>query len=191
MSEEFRPGRAMVPPPTPWDTLTTWGKTGEIPPPPEGRPWIAPGPPPGTRRRGMPGWAIALVTVGAVLVLGCGGLTVLGAVSTLASSGAPPATSPAPAGPSAIEAVETSGECQRTIVGEYGVVATVKARNTTEEPVTGRLWVRWPITGAEPLEMTKELTVAPGSTEEFHVDEKVEAARWLRLGDCVFGWTTQ
>lgn len=133
------------------------------------------------KRRGLPAWAWVSIVLGSILL--CGGSLV--SLALVGESGPVPGRSadPAPA------AVTTSGTCEKKIVGEYGLVATIIATNSTNEDQTGVLWVRWPITGEAAQEFTKRATIKPGQAVELVVNQKVVAERWFRIGECSYGWT--
>ena len=155
-----------------------------VQPPRDRRAYQSPGAPPWSngRRRTAP-WVIAVTVLGslALCIAGCLG------TGLVLSAGPVPAqsilASPSPA------AVNTSGTCEKRIVGEYGLVATVRATNASEHNQSGTIWVRWPITGEAAQEFTKRVTLAPGDSAELLVNEEVMAERWLRMGECSYGWT--
>lgn len=181
----FHPGRAPV-----WaDQVAAHGAPPDRPPvdrmtyeSPGPPPWAAPAPPPlNIGRKRSTGFAVAVAVVGSVLVL----LACLGIFALGQEAGPVPAKSEAP--PPA--AVTTSGTCEKKVIGEYGLVATVSATNTTERVQSGILWVRWPVTGEAAQEFIKRATLAPGQTVELTVNENVAAERWFRIGTCSHGWT--
>ena len=127
-------------------------------------------------------WA-TLFSVGVVFV----GMCLILTVASLFTQDTGPGPDPQP--PAA--QVEVSGTCQKRIIGSYGMVASVTALNATNAEATGTIWVRWPITGAEPISFTKKVTLPPGATVDFYVDEPINGEKWLRLGECDYGWTQQ
>lgn len=184
---EFEPGRAPVG--GPLDALAEHGApprrepvdrmTYESPGPP---PWAAPAPGPlNIGRKRSTGFAVVATVLGSVLVL----LACLGVFALGQEAGPVPAKSSAP--PPA--AVTTSGTCEKKVIGEYGLVATVSATNTTEKVQSGILWVRWPVTGEAAQEFTKRAVLAPGESVELTVNQEVPAERWFRIGECSHGWT--
>lgn len=193
----FHPGQA----PVSWpDHLAAWGE----PPPPDPDPavdrdaWVSPGrppwdsqahqdlavqhgwPTPGEKRRGLPAWAWVSIVLGGLFIL-CSGAVALGMVDE--SGPVPAVRTPALTGQ-----VTTTGTCEKRIVGEYGLVATVTATNTGKADVTGTVWVRWPVTGEAAQEFTKRVTLKPGQAVEFPVNQDIPAERWFRTGACSFGW---
>ena len=190
----FHPGQA----PVSWpDHLAAHGALPEVPPPDDEIPWVSPGrppwdsqveqdlavqhgwPTPGEKRRGLPPWAWVSMVLGVVLLV-CGSSV---ALSLLDESG------PVPAVRTGTAAVTTSGTCEKKIIGEYGLVATVTAVNATDKAQTGTVWVRWPVTGEAAQEFPKRVTLAPGASVEHVVNQEVPAERWYRTGACSFGWT--
>lgn len=192
----FHPGQA----PVSWpDHLAAWGE----PPPPDPDPavdrdaWVSPGEPPwasqvhqdlavqhgwptpGEKRRGLPAWAWVSIVLGGLFIL-CSGAVALGLTG---ESGPVPAVT-IPAGPD----VTTTGTCEKKVIGEYGLVATVTATNTTDKPQTGSVWVQWPVTGEAALKFSKPVTLEPGQAVEFPVNQAVPAERWFRVGACSYGW---
>lgn len=183
---EYETGRAPVG--GPLDALADHGAPPQRPPvdrmtyqSPGPPPWAAPAPPPlNIGRKRSTGFAVVAAVVGSVLVL----LACLGAFALAQEAGPVPAeATPSPVG------ITTSGTCEKKVIGEYGLVATVRATNTTRKAQEGILWVRWPITGEAAQEFTKRATLAPGESVELMVNEKVAAERWFRTGECSHGWT--
>lgn len=178
---------APLPQREPWESFSTWGAPPPPPPPLDSEAaYASPGPPPGTwvakRPKGVSLGAVLAIVLGSILLCGAG-VVVLALVG---KSGQVPGQSvdtvpPAP--------VVTSGTCEKKIIGEYGVVATVRAVNTSDRVQTGTIWVRWPITGEAAQEFTKRVTLGLGEAVEFPVNEKVSAERWFRMGECSYGWT--
>lgn len=172
--------------PVSWpEALAAHGSLPEVPPPDDQIPWESPGRPPWAGepppRRGLPAWAwVSIVLGGLLLVCGSGAL-----VALLDESG------PVPAVRTPASAVTTSGTCEKRIVGEYGLVATVTAVNATDKAQTGTVWVRWPITGETAQEFPRLVTLAPGASVEHVVNQDIPAERWFRTGACSFGWTPQ
>lgn len=162
---------------TPMEAMAAHGE-----PPPDPRAdlmhYASPGRPPWVKPR-FPSWAWVSTILGVV------GLCVSGGVlsAMLTETGPVPAVSDAPA------AVVTTGTCEKRLVGEYGLVATVRATNSTEKDQTGVLWVRWPVTGEAAQEFAKRVTLAPGASTELPVNQAVPAERWYRTGACSFGWS--
>lgn len=196
MDATFHPGRA----PVSWpEQVAAWGE----PPPPDPDPAVdrthyrSPGPPPwdsrvhqdlavqhgwptpGEKRRGLPAWAWVSIVLGGIFLL-CSGAVALGLTS---QSGPVPGVT-IPAGP----AVTTTGMCEKKVIGDYGLVATVTATNTTDTAQTGAVWVQWPVTGEAALKFTKTVTLKPGEAVEFPVNQAVPAERWFRVGACSYGW---
>lgn len=185
----FHPGRA----PVSWDQVAAWGE----PPPPDPDPAVdrmhyrSPGVPPWgslhqdighePRRRGLPAWAWVSIVLGGLFLI-CGSSA---AVALWDESGPTPAVSTVPS----TSPVAVTGTCEKRIVGEYGLVATVRATNSTDKPQTGAVWVRWPVTGEAAQEFPKLVTLAPGESVEHVVNEDVKAERWFRMGACSYGWT--
>jgi hypothetical protein len=192
MNDETReipvvPGQS-APPASPWDTLGNWGRTGEVPRPPEhARPWVDAGPPPGSRQRVQKGSAWQVFAVITVVMLSLCVCSTIG-VNALFATADKPLTGPvSPGGPA--PAVVTSGECDRDLMGEYRVLASIVVENQTDRPATGQVWVRWKLTGEKPLTYAKSINVAPGGRFDFHVKEVITADRWFALGECEHGWT--
>jgi hypothetical protein len=200
----FHPGQAPVYGHTPMDWLANYGR----PVPPDPDPAVdrehyqSPGPPPwdsrvhqdlavqhgwptpGEKRRGLPAWAWVSIVLGGLFIL-CSGAVALGLVG---ESGPVPAVH-TPAEPGArTGAVTTTGTCEKRVIGQYGLVATVTATNTGKADVTGTVWVRWPVTGEAAQEFTKRVTLKPGQAVEFPVNQDIPAERWFRTGACSFGW---
>jgi hypothetical protein len=198
----FHPGVAPVYGHTPLDWMARYGAA---PPPVPDDPdpavdrehWASPGEPPwanqvhqdlavqhgwptpGSKRRGLPAWAWVSIVLGGLFIV-CSGAVALGLTS---ESGPVPAVT-IPAGP----AVTTTGVCEKKVVGDYGLVATVTATNTTERAQTGAVWVQWPVTGEAALKFSRTVTLAPGQSVEFPVNQAVPAERWFRVGACSYGW---
>jgi hypothetical protein len=140
-----------------------------------------PGTPPWEKRRGLPAWAWVSIVLG-TLFLVCGSSVL---VSIFTESGpAPVVTSPSASAPVAV-----TGTCDKRLVGEYGLVATVEATNVTSTTRTGTVWVRWPVTGEAAQEFRKSITLAPGASAEYVVNQRIAAEQWFRTGACSFGWT--
>jgi hypothetical protein len=183
----FHPGVAPVYGHTPMDWLANYGRP--VPPDPDPavdrEHYAAPGPPPWAgqteprQRRGLPAWAWVSIVLGGLFIV-CSGAVALGLTS---ESGPVPAVT-IPAGPD----VTTTGTCEKKVVGEYGLVATVTATNTTDRPQVGSVWVQWPVTGEAALKFTKPVTIEPGRSVEFPVNQAVPAERWFRVGACSYGW---
>jgi hypothetical protein len=202
MSNDKMGATGYTPASDPWAALAAHGE----PPPPDPDPavdrnaWASPGEPPwanqvhqdlavqhgwptpGEKRRGLPAWAVVSMVLGVVALLITGGV-----VAGLTGSSGPVRTVPVPAPHPA--AVNTSGTCEKRIVGQYGLVATVRATNASGAAQTGVLWVRWPITGEAAQEFTKRATLAPGESVELPVNQEIKAERWFRTGACSYGWT--
>lgn len=169
------------------------------PPPGAGRPWQAAGPPP-AGRRGMPTWAIVLIVVGAVLVALCCGITTVGAVlgddgpektgSTAAAEDRTEPETETPAMPPVSQPeVEVTGECKKKIIGNYGLLASITVDNPTDQEVSGTVWVSWDVLGDDPHVFSEEITVAPGESISFHVDEEIDSGRWFQVErDCQYGF---
>lgn len=178
----FHPGQASVSWP---DTLAAHGYRAEaVPPPDDEIPWESPGRPPWVKpekSRGLPAWAWVSIVLGS-LALCLGGSV---ALSLLDESG------PVPAVRTSTAAVTTSGTCEKKIIGEYGLVATVTAVNATDKPQAGSIWIEWKITGETAQRFVKPTTLAPGEAMEFPVNHEVPAERWYRTGACSFGWAPQ
>jgi hypothetical protein len=179
LNATFHPGSA----PVTWsDHLGTMAAHGEPPPNPatDREHYASPGRAPWAGRRGLPAWAWVSIVLGTVLLV-CGSSAL---VALLDETGPAPAVSlaPSPLG------VNLTGTCEKKLVGEYGLVATVTATNGTNTEQTGTIWVRWPITGEAAQEFTKRVTLAPGEAVEFPVNQEVKAERWYRAGACSYGW---
>lgn len=177
-------------PPVPFDSaineLARWGRLpdpGEGPPVDSEEAYASPGRPPwatrGSGPRGLPAWAVVSVVLGSVALL-CGSTVAITLIDQ---------RSPSPVVRPAAVPVTTSGTCEKSIVGEYGLIATVTARNATREVQRGTVWVRWPVTGEVAQEFRRDLTLTPGEAVEFPVSETIPAARWFRTGVCSYGWT--
>jgi hypothetical protein len=187
----FHPGQAPVYGHTPLDWMAGHGAV--VPPEPDPavdrEHYASPGEPPPswprydrpTGRRGLPAWAWVSIVLGGLFLI-CGSSA---AVALWDESGPTPAVSTVPP----TSPVSVTGTCEKRIVGEYGLVATVRATNATDKPQTGAVWVRWPITGEAAQEFPKLVTLAPGESVEHVVNEDVKAERWLRMGACSYGWT--
>jgi hypothetical protein len=191
---QYETGRAPVGGPRPpLDTLAAHGAPPPAAPPmdrmtyvsPGSPPWAAPAPPAlNEGRKRTTGFAL-IVAVGASVLAVLAILACLGAVALgQKTEPVPSVTLPPPPA-----AVNTSGTCGKKIVGEYGLVATVRATSTTVKAQTGTLWVRWAITGEAAQEFTKRATLEPGDSVELTVNEAVAAERWFRIGECSYGWT--
>lgn len=194
MSEKFEatfhPGRPL-PERTPFQSFAAWGE----PPPPDEVPGLddrtvysSPGRPPWAppeRRQGVPAWAWVSIAVG--LLFGFCGMAL-----ALVHAGAD--TDPvAPASP-VVERpvgapVSVTGECRKRIIGSYAFIATVTARNATEQAQAGEVWVSWPVTGEAARTFGKKVTLVPGQSVEFPVSETVTAETWFQAGECRMGWT--
>ncbi|HEU4752337.1 MAG TPA: hypothetical protein VFU47_04440 [Armatimonadota bacterium] len=188
---EYETGRAPVGGPRPpMETLAAHGAPPRQEPPvdrmaytsPGPPPWAAPAPPPlNIGRKRSTGFAIIAAVAGSVFVL----LACLGTVALGMKTEPVPSRSIAP--PPA--AVTTSGTCEKKLIGEYGLIATVRATSATVKTQAGVLWVRWEVTGEAAQEFTKRATLEPGDSVELTVNEKVAAERWFRVGECSYGWT--
>jgi hypothetical protein len=163
------------------ETMATYG--AEMAPPvddeirwasPPRPPWA--GPP---KKKRTPFWSVLSVVVGGIFLMCAGGVI----VAAVGESGPTPAVY-VPSSP----AVSTTGTCEKKIIGEYGLIATVTAVNATAKTQTGTLWARWPITGEAAQEFTKQVTLAPGESAELLVNENIPAERWYRVGACSYGW---
>jgi hypothetical protein len=139
-------------------------------------------PTPGEKRRGLPAWAWVSIVLGSLFLI-CGSSA---AVALWDESGPAPAVSTVPAA----SPVAVTGTCQKRIVGEYGLVATVRATNSSRTAQTGMVWVQWSITGETPQRFTKPVTIEPGAAVDFPVNHDVPAERWFRTGTCTYGWET-
>jgi hypothetical protein len=197
MSNDKLNATGYTPASDPWEALAAHGE----PPPPDPDPAVdrlayrSPGVPPWgslyqdigheppKERRGLPAWAWVSMVLGVVALL-CTGAVTLGLTS---ESGPVPVVPPAPA-PHPAE-VTTSGTCEKKIVGQYGLVASVTATNVSGKTQTGFVWARWPVTGEAAQEFTKPATLQPGQRAELTVNQEVTAERWFRVGACSFGWT--
>lgn len=199
----YHPGPAS----DPWEALAAHG----VVPPPDPDPavdrdhWASPGEPPwanqvhqdlavqhgwpspGEKRRGLPAWAWVSMVLGVVLVL-CSGAVTLGLTG---QSGPVPVAPVVPAPAPGPAEVTTSGTCEKKLVGQYGLVASVTATNASGKTQTGMVWARWPVTGEAAQEFTKPATLKPGESVELAVNQEVTAERWFRVGACSFGWTAQ
>lgn len=173
----FHPGVAPLPQRTPFDTFAEHGEP-QPDPAVDRMAYRKPGRPPWEKPR-LPPWAWVSIILGTVFLI-CGSSAL---VALLDETGPVPAvsTSPSP--------VSVTGTCEKKLVGDYGLVATVRATNATGRPQTGLVWVRWPVTGEAAQEFTKRVTLAPGEGVDFPVNQEVTAERWYRAGACTFGWT--
>lgn len=189
----YEPGTASVSWP---DALAAHGAEPVQPPPDDEIPWVSPGrppwdsqvhqdlavqhgwPTPGEKRKGMPAWAWVSIVLGGLFIL-CSGAVVLGLTDK---------SGPVPAITTISTSVTTTGTCEKKIIGEYGLVATVTATNATTKPQTGQVWVQWPVTGEAALKFSKTVTLAPGEAVEFPVNQAIPAERWYRVGACSYGW---
>lgn len=202
MSNDKMGATGYTPASDPWEALAAHG----APPPSDPDPavdrmaYASPGPPPwdsqvhqdlavqhgwpspAEKRRGLPPWAVVSIVLGVVALLVAGGV-VAGLTGESGRVPVIPAPAPRPA------EVPTSGTCEKRIVGQYGLVATVTATNTSGKAQTGTLWARWPVTGEAAQEFTKRATLQPGQRVELTVNQEVTADRWFRTGACSFGWT--
>lgn len=180
--KDFKTGSDPLPS-DPWDTAFQYGRHQQSAEP-TGRPWVSPGPPPGTVRR-TPRWAVAFIAVGVVLAVSCWGKTVI----DLAAGGHAPVGG-IPVSPTAPErAVVVFGTCENKIIGEYGLLASVTAENQATVPAVGRIWARWTLTGSEPVVKSKDVTLTPGQRVTMHVDDPIDAEHWFRIKSCDYGWT--
>lgn len=166
----FHPGGAPLPRRVPMESLVAW----EQPPDdrvPDG--WIESQlhDEPDTARPRIPNWLLLVLVIAIVLVL-------VGAVNRIVTDADVPVRPP----------VTTTGVCEKDLVGQYRLVATVTARNDTTGPQSGTVWVRWPIVGEPTVELTRAFILTPGQSVEFPVSEQVTASRWFNAGTCSFGW---
>jgi hypothetical protein len=193
MSEKFEatfhPGGGPLPQREPFAAMEALAEWGQPPPDdvvpgidtPEayrspGRPpWV----PPMTRETGVSPWVWALAAVG-TLLMSCG---IVGIIV------APPSDTSPVRFP--VQAVTTSGECKKRLIGSYALIATVTARNGTGEKQTGEVWVSWPVTGEAARTFSKTATLSPGESVEFPVSEPVNAETWYQTGQCTMGWTSR
>lgn len=203
---EYETGQAPVNPGPPFlgAAMKAEGFSSD-PPPGAGRPWQAAGPPP-AGRRGMPTWAIVVIVVGAVLVALCCGTMVVGAalgdddpeqtsptVAAEPETETEPETEPeteTPAMPPVSQPeVEVTGKCEKKIIGNYGLLASVTVDNPTDQEVSGTVWVSWDVLGDDPYVFSEEVSVAPGESISFHVDEEIDSGRWFQVErDCQYGF---
>lgn len=200
---EYETGRAPVSPPGhsfPDAALKVEG--ADSPPPPmlgAGWVWQDAGPPPGAKS-GIPTWAVVVIVVGAVLVALCCGITTVGAVlgnddpeqtgPTVAAEDETEPETEAPAMPPVSQPeVEVTGECKKKIIGNYGLLASITVDNPTDQEVSGTVWVSWDVLGDDPYVFSEEVSVAPGESISFHVDEEIDSERWFRVEGCQYGFT--
>lgn len=172
---------------SPMESMASWGE----PPPPDApvdrmqydSPGPAPWAPPMTDgpRPKLPTLAWVALLVGSIALL-TGAVAV---ISLVEESG------PVPVLSEVHPQVTTTGTCEKRIIGEYGLVATVTATNGTNKPQSGQVWVLWPVTGEASQRFVKPVTLAPGEVVEFPVNQDIPAERWYRTGLCTFGWEPQ
>ena len=180
----------------PWETLADWGAMTQGLPPQDRpgaseRPWE----PTGwiaaetqarrmaRHRCGPPLWAVLAIVVGALLIVCCG-------LAACIVSAAPDAGSPAVASPSpSLAAVAVNGTCHTRVIGSYGLVASVTIHNASSVVQNGSVWVNWPINGEASRMYSEAMQLGAGEVREFHVNEPIDADRWLRLGMCDYGWS--
>lgn len=170
------------------ENLAAWGQ----PPPPDEVPdrWnpeeYDPGPAPwaAPERRGMPAWAWVAIILGVVSLL-CGSAVALAALEPVPRGTSPRPAVQLPVGPD----VQVSGSCRQRIIGGYGLVASVTAKNHGDEIQRGQVWVRWKITGEAPKIYAIPATLAPGGEQDHHVNEEVSTEQWYRVQACDYGWT--
>jgi hypothetical protein len=177
MSNDKMDATGYTPASDPWAALADHGEP-QPDPAVDRLAYRKPGRPPGEKHR-LPAWAWVSIVLGTVFLI-CGSSAL---VALLDETGPVPAVSTSPA------AVGVTGTCEKKLVGDYGLVATVRATNATDRPQTGVVWVRWPVTGEAAQEFTKRVTLAPGEGVDFPVSQEVPAERWYRAGACTFGWT--
>lgn len=182
-------GSAPLPPPSdPWDLAVQHGWSQQSAAP-AGRPWVNPGPLPGATRR-VPGWAVTLAVLGVLFIILCGVGTVLNLdAGEPAPVGGTPASPTAPDAPE--RAVVASGTCDKKIIGEYGLIASITVENQTRAPAVGRIWARWKVTGSNPVVKSKNVTLSPGKSATLHVDDLIDGERWFRIEGCDYGWTAE
>lgn len=181
----FQPGRAEVTWP---DQVAAWGREKAAPVPDDEIPWVAPGTPPWATQEvirpgkgHLPAWAVVSIVLGA-LVLCLGGSV---ALTVLDNAGPVPVVKTVPV----TLDVTVTGTCEKKVIGEYGLVATVTATNATRHVQEGTIWVRWPVTGEAAQGFTRRVKLQPGQVVEFPVNQAVTADRWFRTGSCSFGWS--
>lgn len=164
---------------TPMEALASHG---QLPPDPsvDRMAYASPGPAPWAET-GVPRalWIVLAVAAASLLV---GSLAILALTD---DSG----RNPVERAPAAM--VTTTGKCEKRIIGEYGLVATVIATNGTGKEQRGQVWVQWPVTGETAQRFVKPVTLAPGQTTDFPVNQDIPAERWYRTGICTFGWDPQ
>ena len=173
------------------------------PPPGAGQPWQAAGPPPPGTESGIPTWAIVVIVVVTILVALCCGITGVAAVlggddeprrspATVAAEDETEPETEAPAMPPVSQPkVGVTGECKKKIIGNYGLLASITVNNPTDQEVSGTVWVSWDVLGDNPYVFSDEVSVAPGESISFHVDEEINSERWFRVERyCQYGFNS-
>lgn len=191
----FHPGSTPenpLPMRTPMEALARHGQ----PPPPDDPPdrmhYESPGPAPWASRverdlavqHGWTGKTSKLSTLGWVAMILAAASLVFGSMAVMSLTG----DDVAPAPVVQPVTVTTTGTCEKKLVGEYGLVATITATNLTRENQSGQVWVQWPVTGESPQRFVKPVTLTPGEAVEFPVNQAIPAERWYRTGMCTHGW---
>lgn len=173
----------------PWELAADWGSTTQPMPAPAQaageRPWTPAGPPPWIepeRRSGPPLWAVLSLVIGSLLLMCCG--VAACAVSAASDPVAVLVTSPSPE-----PAVRAVGTCRTTVVGSYELVISVTVHNSSGSVQSGLVWVSWPITGEASRMYSETMRLDPGQTREFLVNDPIDEDRWMRLGQCDYGWS--
>lgn len=162
----------------PFATLADWGR--EVPPPDDPDPYVSPGRAPWAPKRGLSvGWTLVLIGALVLCLAAVAGLLLIGP------------SGPVPTGNTPVARVTVTGTCEKKIIGAYGLIASVTATNGTDTSQVGSTWIRWEVTGQEPVVFTKPLTLAPNTVAEHHVNHPVKADQWFRTGECDYGWTPQ
>jgi hypothetical protein len=172
---------APLPQRDPFATMADWGRTDEIPPPDDLIPWGSPGRPPWAppEKAPLPAWAWVSIILGTVFLLCTGAIT----MAMVDENGPTPAVRV-----ESVAEVSTTGTCEKRIIGKYGLVATITARNATSDVQSGTVWVSWPVTGSKAQEFSQRLTLDPGQATEFPVNQEVTPEMWFATGECTYGW---
>lgn len=185
----FHPGSTPdhpLPMRTPMEALAAHGQPPPDDPPVDRMHYDSPGPAPWATKEELAG-ARRPVPVLAWVALVLGSLALL--AGSLAVIALTDRTGTVPAVTTVVDRqVTTFGKCEKRIIGEYGLVATVTAVNQTGKTQTGQIWIMWPITGEHAQRFVKPVTLEPGEGADFPVNQDIPAERWYRTGLCSYGW---